>query len=141
MGRTKGGLADGDGVFWIHVIFLGSGRTPMRPVDPLCCRLDAVLEHRQLAHGVGVRLRAILHRRGDEIQLRHQLLLGGVDARSVPMEQIEAGAELMDRSLRARRRLTHGLEDELRLRRRFRWRRGEILANPSKPTPGFTRFE
>jgi hypothetical protein len=113
----------------------------MRPVDPLCRQLDAVLERRQLAHGVGVRLRAVLHRHGDEIQLHHQLLLGGVDARSVPMEQIKVGAELMDRSLRARRGLTHGLEDELRLWRRFWWRRGEILVNPSKPTLGFTRFK
>jgi hypothetical protein len=91
----------------------------MYSVDPLSRRQQTILERRQLTYGVGVRLRAILHRRGHEIHLRHQLLLGGVDARNVPMEEIEASAELVDRSLRACFRLAHGLEDELRLQRRF----------------------
>jgi hypothetical protein len=108
----------------------------MYSVNPLSRRQQTILERRQLTHGVGVRLRAILHRRGHEIDLRRQLLLGGVDVHHVPMKEIEAGAELVDRSLRACGRLAHGLEDELRLRRRLRRRRGENLADPSKPTPG-----
>jgi hypothetical protein len=108
----------------------------MYAVDPLSRRQQTILERRQLTYRVGIRLRTGLHRRGHEIDLRHQLLLGGVDARHVPMKKIEAGAELVDRSLRAGGRFAHGLEDELRLRRRLRRRRGENLADPSQPTPG-----
>jgi hypothetical protein len=37
-----------------------------------------------------VQLGAVLHRRGDDVDLRHQLLLGGVDAGHPPVEEIEA---------------------------------------------------
>jgi hypothetical protein len=101
------------GVRWIHRL---SGHVEM------------TLEFHHLTCDVGVRLRAVLHRRGDEIHLRHQLLLIGVDARHVPVHQIEAGAKLVKGCLHARDDVAHGVEDELRLRRWFCWRRGEILA-------------
>jgi hypothetical protein len=58
----------------------------MNAIDPVSRRQQTILERRELPYGVGVGLRAVLHHRGHEIHLRHQLLLDGVDARNVPME-------------------------------------------------------
>jgi hypothetical protein len=63
-----------------------------------------------------VSLGAVLDRGCHEIKLRHHLLLRGVHGRHLPVQQIEACAELVDGGLRGYLGLPHRVEDELRLR-------------------------
>jgi hypothetical protein len=57
------------------------------------------------------------------------------------VQQIEAGVELVKGGLRARHGLAHGVEDELRLQRWFRWRRGEILTRSKQTSSQSNRIE
>jgi hypothetical protein len=56
------------------------------------------------------------------------------------VQQIEAGAELVKGGLRARHGLAHGVEDDMRLRRWLRWRRGEILARSEQTSSRSNRI-
>jgi hypothetical protein len=56
------------------------------------------------------------------------------------VQEVEAGLDLVDGGFSGGHRFAHGLEDELRLRRRLGGRRGESLLNPNKPTPGLTEI-
>jgi hypothetical protein len=94
-----------------------------------------LIERGEMTLRIGMHLRPVLNRSGDEIQLRDQRLLRGVHGRHAAVHQIHRRSNLGERGLSGSRHLSHRVEDEESLGGRlglFRWRRRD--SSSAEPT-------
>jgi hypothetical protein len=122
---TKRGLAMGCLRHGIGVIFLRRWWASLREIAGWNRRSDALIQRRETSRRLIVTTRALLHTIGEQAELLLQLLLGGVDAGEISVQEIQTGPDLVEGGLRRRRCVTHGLKDELCLRGGLGRRRGE----------------